>query len=78
MTLSVIRHLGLGREYYQGVFEVVLTALKRHGLFRGRHLGIDSSVIEADAESTDSGDIAILNNRCVLGVCEGIGGQGGR
>jgi transposase len=47
-TLSVIRQR-LGPEIYQGVFEVVLSALKAHGLFRGRHLGIDSSVIEANA-----------------------------
>jgi transposase len=47
-SLSVIRHR-LGPEIYQGVFEVVLTALKAHGLFRGWHLGIDSSVIEANA-----------------------------
>jgi transposase len=39
----------LGPEIYEGVFEVVLSALKAHGLFRGRHLGIDSSVIEANA-----------------------------
>jgi transposase len=39
----------LGPEIYQGIFEVVLAALKAHGLFRGRHLGIDSSVIEANA-----------------------------
>ena len=39
----------LGPEIYQGVLEVVLTALKAHGLFKGRHLGIDSSVIEANA-----------------------------
>ena len=44
-SLSVIRQR-LGPEIYQGVFEVVLAALKAHGLFRGRHLGIDSSVIE--------------------------------
>ena len=47
-SLSVIRQR-LGPEIYQGVFEVVLTALKAHGLFNGRHLGIDSSVIEANA-----------------------------
>ena len=47
-SLSVIRQR-LGPEIYQGVFEVVLAALKAHGLFRGRHLGIDSSVIEANA-----------------------------
>jgi transposase len=47
-SLSVIRQR-LGPEIYQGVFELVLSALKGHGLFRGRHLGIDSSVIEANA-----------------------------
>jgi transposase len=47
-SLSVIRQR-LGPEIYQGVFEAVLAALKAHGLFRGRHLGIDSSVIEANA-----------------------------
>ena len=47
-SLSVIRHR-LGPQIYQGVFEVVLSALKAHGLFKGRHLGIDSSVIEANA-----------------------------
>ncbi len=47
-SLSVIRQR-LGPEIYQGVFEVVLAALKAHGLFRGRHLGIDTSVIEANA-----------------------------
>jgi transposase len=47
-SLSVIRQR-LGPEIYQGVFEVVLAALKAQGLFRGRHLGIDSSVIEANA-----------------------------
>src|SRR5262245_32684968 len=47
-SLSVIRQR-LGPEIYQGVFEVVLSALKTHGLFRGRHLEIDSSVIEANA-----------------------------
>ena len=47
-SLSVIRQR-LGPEIYQGVFEVVLSALKANGLFKGRHLGIDSSVIEANA-----------------------------
>ena len=47
-SLSVIR-ARLGPEIYQGVFEVVLLALKGHGLFRGRHLGIDASVIAANA-----------------------------
>ena len=50
----MIRHR-LGPEIYQGVFEVVLTVLKAHGLFKGRHLGIDSSVIEANASLLYSG-----------------------
>ena len=47
-SLSVIRQR-LGPEIYQGIFEMMLSALKAHGLFRGRHLGIDSSMIEANA-----------------------------
>lgn len=47
-SLSVIRQR-LGPEIYQGVFEIVLAALKGHGLLRGRHLGIDASVMEANA-----------------------------
>jgi transposase len=47
-SLSVIRER-LGLEIYQGVFELILTALHTHGLLRGRHLGIDSSVLEANA-----------------------------
>jgi transposase len=47
-SLSVIRQR-LGPEIYQAVFELVLAALTGHGLFRVRHLGIDSSVIEANA-----------------------------
>jgi hypothetical protein len=35
-SLSVIRHR-LGPQIYQGVFEVVLSALKAHGLFRACH-----------------------------------------
>ena len=47
-SLSVIRQR-LGPEIYQGIFEIMLSALKAHGLFRGRHLGIDSSTMEANA-----------------------------
>ena len=71
-SLSVIRQR-LGPEIYQGVLEVVLMALKAHGLFKGRHLGIDSSVIEANA------CLVILVHRNIgtglLGVCEGAGGR---
>lgn len=47
-SLSIIRGR-LGPQIYQAAFEVVLSGLREHGLLRGRHLGIDSSVIEANA-----------------------------
>ena len=47
-SLSVIRHR-LPAEVYQAVFELILKALKECGLLKGRHVGIDSSVIEANA-----------------------------
>jgi transposase len=47
-SLSVIRDR-LGLEIYQGIFELILAALRSHGLLKGRHLGIDSSVLEANA-----------------------------
>lgn len=47
-SMSVIR-LRLGAECFQAVFALVLKALHEHGLLKGRHLGIDSSVIEANA-----------------------------
>lgn len=47
-SLSVIRSR-LGEEIYQSALELVLKGLRDHGLLKGRHLGIDSSVIEANA-----------------------------
>lgn len=47
-TLSVIRQR-LAAEVYQAVLELILKALKECGLLKGRHVGIDSSVIEANA-----------------------------
>lgn len=47
-SLSVIRDR-LGREIYQQVFELILEGLHAHGLLKGKHLGIDSSVLEANA-----------------------------
>lgn len=47
-SFTVIRQR-LSGEVYQAVFDVVLEGLRRHGLLRGRNLGIDSSVIEANA-----------------------------
>lgn len=39
----------LGSEVYEGVFGVVLAALKKLGMVRGRYLGIDASTLEANA-----------------------------
>jgi transposase len=47
-TLSVIR-TRLGVEIYEQVFVLVLRALQQHGLVKGRNVGIDASVIEANA-----------------------------
>jgi transposase len=47
-SLSVIRRR-LSAETYQAVFELILKALKNCGLLKGRYVGIDSSVIEANA-----------------------------
>ena len=47
-TLSVIRDR-LGEDTYQQVFLVMLSALQEHGLLKGRNVGIDTSVIEANA-----------------------------
>jgi transposase len=47
-SLSVIRSR-LGSAIYQAALELVLRGLCEHGLLKGRHLGIDSSVIEANA-----------------------------
>ena len=47
-TLSVIRDR-LGEETYQKVFLVILSALQEYGLLKGRQVGIDASVIEANA-----------------------------
>jgi transposase len=47
-SLTVIRQR-LGLEIYQQVFGLILGTLREHGLLRGKNLGIDSSVIEANA-----------------------------
>ena len=47
-SLSIIRQRLEGPIYDQ-VFTLVLSALQAHGLLRGKHLGIDSSVMEANA-----------------------------
>ena len=47
-SFTVIRQR-LSKEIYQAVFDIILEALRRHGLLRGKNLGIDSSVMEANA-----------------------------
>lgn len=47
-TFTVIRQR-LGLVIYQQIFTLTLQALREHGLLRGKDLGIDSSVIEANA-----------------------------
>jgi transposase len=47
-SLSVIRQR-LGEDIYHQVFILILSALEKHGLLKGKHIGIDASVIEANA-----------------------------
>ena len=47
-SLSVFRQR-LPEEAFAAAHEVVLEGLRTHGLLKGRHLGIDSSVMEAHA-----------------------------
>ena len=47
-SLTVIRQR-LGAEVYEQVFGLVLKALKRNRLLKGKRLGIDGSVLEANA-----------------------------
>jgi transposase len=47
-SFTVIRQR-LGLEVYEKIFALTLQALREHGLLRGKNLGIDSSVIEANA-----------------------------
>jgi transposase len=47
-TLSIIRQR-LGEEIYNQVFLLILSALDQHGLLKGKNVGIDASVIEANA-----------------------------
>ncbi len=47
-SLTIIRQR-LGLELHQKVFTLCLEALQEHGLLRGKNLGLDSSVMEANA-----------------------------
>lgn len=47
-SFTVIRQR-LGVKIYESIFTLTLQALREHGLLRGKNLGIDASVIEANA-----------------------------
>jgi transposase len=47
-SFTVIRQR-LGLKVYERIFTLTLAALREHGLLRGKNLGIDASVIEANA-----------------------------
>ena len=47
-SFTIIRQR-LGLDIYERIFTLTLQALREHGLLRGKNLGIDSSVIEANA-----------------------------
>src|SRR5688572_11069231 len=47
-SLTIIRQR-LGLDIYQQIFTLTLQGLRAHGLLRSKNLGIDSSVIEANA-----------------------------
>ena len=47
-SLSIIRQR-LDGPVFEAIFTLVLAALQQYGLLRGKNLGIDSSVIEANA-----------------------------
>jgi len=47
-SLSIIRQR-LGQDLYDQVFLLILSALDKHGLLKGKNLGIDASVIQANA-----------------------------
>ena len=47
-TLSIIRQR-LGPELYEEVFQLILRALEQHGLLKGKNVGLDASVLQANA-----------------------------
>jgi transposase len=47
-SLSVIRSR-LSSEVFQSIFDLILEGLTRHGLLRGKNLGLDSTFLEANA-----------------------------
>jgi transposase len=47
-SFTIIRQR-LGEDIYEQVFIIILSALNQHGLLKGKNVGIDASVIEANA-----------------------------
>lgn len=68
-SLSIIRQR-LGPGIYDQVFILILSALNQHGLLKGQHIGIDTSVIEANAALKT---LVNRNTEDLLGVCAAAG-----
>jgi hypothetical protein len=74
-SLSVIRQR-LCTQQFDALHLVLLRALRSHGLLKGKHLGIDSSVMESQRQSAGAG--APQQRTEVLGLHQGAGAGGGR
>lgn len=77
-SLTVIRQR-LSKELFQAVFDIILDGLRAHGLLRGKNLGIDSSVMEANAslralENRNTGE-AYWDYVRRLAVAAGVDGE---
>jgi transposase len=74
-TLSLIRNR-LGLEIYEQLFLMILEALEAHGLLKGKNLGIDASVIQANASLRNlvnrNTHEAYWDYVCRLAAAEGI------
>ena|GEM_PF-1484593 len=71
-SLSVIR-TRLGEDVYQAALELVLVSLHANGLLKGRNLGIDLSVIEANASLRAATQVRFCPLFCVLGKSPNLG-----
>ncbi len=71
-SLSIIRQrLGLVPRLRAGLHPWFLSALSEHGLLRGKNLGIDSSVLEANASLR--GVSQPEHRGSLLGLCQTVG-----
>ena len=69
-SMSVIRQR-LGSGCFERVFALVLAALQRHGLLKGRHLGIDS---QRDRSQRQPAQLKRTQHRgSLLGLCAAAG-----